>query len=129
MLTVLVSTISNSQVLLLKKCECKSYSKFFRKDISEYAIFNDNNFNETLTNDIVSFEQLGLECFQDHIMLLPRCLGFFSFFSFGSNFPFLKASTGLPFNLRRSANESGSSSSSSIFTKSRILPSFPSFLS
>ena len=38
MLTVLVSTISNSQV-----CE---------------AIFN-QSFNDTLTNDIVSFEQLG----------------------------------------------------------------------
>ena len=24
-----------------------------------YAIFNDQNFNDTLTNDIVSFEQLG----------------------------------------------------------------------
>ena len=24
-----------------------------------YAIFNDQNFNDTLTNDIISFEQLG----------------------------------------------------------------------
>ena len=59
-LTVLVSTISNSQVFLLKKCEkCKSYSHFFSKDISVYIIFNDQSFNDTLTNDIVSFEQLG----------------------------------------------------------------------
>ena len=43
MLTVLVSTISNSQVFLLKKI---------------YAIFNDQSFIDTLTNDIVSFEQL-----------------------------------------------------------------------
>ena len=58
-LTVL-STISNSQVFLLKNvssfCKCKSYSHFFSKNIS---IFNDQSFNDTLTNDIVSFEQLG----------------------------------------------------------------------
>ena len=32
---------------------------FFSKNISVYAIFNDQNFNNTLPNDIVSFEQLG----------------------------------------------------------------------
>ena len=32
---------------------------FFSKNISVYAIFNDQNFNNALTNDIVSFEQLG----------------------------------------------------------------------
>ena len=32
---------------------------FFSKNISIYAIFNDQNFNDTLTKDIVSFEQLG----------------------------------------------------------------------
>ena len=30
---------------------------FFSKNISVYAIFNDKNFNDTLTNYIVSFEQ------------------------------------------------------------------------
>ena len=30
------------------------------KNISVYAIFNDQSFNDMLTNDIVSFEQLGL---------------------------------------------------------------------
>ena len=64
MLTVLVSTISNSQVFLLKKnvssfCKCKSYSPFYSKNISVYAIFNDQSFNDILTNDIVTFEQLG----------------------------------------------------------------------
>ena len=68
MLTVLVSTILNSQVSLLKKCECKSYSHFFsekmlaffqRKNVGVYAIFNDQNFNDTLTNNYVSFVQLG----------------------------------------------------------------------
>ena len=32
---------------------------FFSKNISVYAIFNDQSFNDTLSNDIVSFEQLG----------------------------------------------------------------------
>ena len=32
---------------------------FFSKNISLYAIFNDQSFNDTLTNDLVSFEQLG----------------------------------------------------------------------
>ena len=56
MSTVLVSTLSNSHVFLLKKC---NFSLFFSKNISIYAIFNDQNFNDTLTNGIVSFEQLG----------------------------------------------------------------------
>ena len=59
MLTVQVSTVSNSQVFLLKNVSCKSYSHFFRKNISVYAIFNDQSFNDTLTNDIISFQQLG----------------------------------------------------------------------
>ena len=37
--------ISNSQVFFLKKCGLLKC--------------NDKNFNDTLTNDIVSFEQLG----------------------------------------------------------------------
>ena len=32
---------------------------FFSKNINVYAIFNDQSFNDTLTNDIISFEQLG----------------------------------------------------------------------
>ena len=32
---------------------------FFSKDISVHAIFNDQSFNDTLTNNIISFEQLG----------------------------------------------------------------------
>ena len=63
MLTVLVSTISNSQVFLLKKCESllqmQKLLTFFSKNISVYAIFNNQSFNDMLTNDIVSFEQLG----------------------------------------------------------------------
>ena len=39
-------------------CKCKSYSHFFSKNISIYAIFNDQSFNNTLTNNIINFEQL-----------------------------------------------------------------------
>ena len=41
--------------------ENKSYSHFFSKNISVYVIFNDQSFNDMLTNSIVSFEQLGPE--------------------------------------------------------------------
>ena len=64
MLTVLVRTISNSQVFLLKKCwlafaNAKATHIFFSKNISVYAIFNIQSFNDMLTNYIVSFEHLG----------------------------------------------------------------------
>ena len=62
MLTVLAITISNSQVSLLKKYGSSCHSHFFSKHISIYVIFNDPNFNDTLTDDIVSFEQLNPEC-------------------------------------------------------------------
>ena len=41
---------------------------FFNKNISIYAIFNDQSFNNTLTKDIFSFEQLGpdVQRFSDH---------------------------------------------------------------
>ena len=32
---------------------------FFQQNIGVYAIFNDQSFNDTLTNDIVSFGQLA----------------------------------------------------------------------
>ena len=32
---------------------------FFSKNISIYAVFNDQSFNDTLTNGIISFEQLS----------------------------------------------------------------------
>ena len=32
---------------------------FSEKNFSVYSIFSDQSFNDTLTNDIVSFEQLG----------------------------------------------------------------------
>ena len=51
MLTVLVSTISNAQVF--------AFHIFFQQNIRVYAIFNDQSFNNMLTNDIFCFEQLG----------------------------------------------------------------------
>ena len=63
MLTVLLSTISISQGFVLKKqWVAFSISHFFSKNISVYAIFNDQSFNLTWTNNIVSFEQLGPDC-------------------------------------------------------------------
>ena len=38
---------------------CKSYSHFFSKTFQHICVSLDVNFNESLTNDIVSFEQLG----------------------------------------------------------------------
>ena len=65
-LTVLVSTILDHRYFCCKNvssfCKCKSYSHFFSKNISIYAIFNDQSFNDTLSNDIFSFEQLGPDC-------------------------------------------------------------------
>ena len=43
---------------------------FCWKNISVYAIFNDQSFNNKLTNDIFSFEQLGPEVFR-HLNSLP----------------------------------------------------------
>ena len=65
MLTALVSTISNSQVFLLKKKWATHIS--FSENISVYAIFSDQSFNDTLTNDIVSFEQLDPDLHAMHI--------------------------------------------------------------
>ena len=64
MLTSLVSTciISDSQVCFAEKMWVhEAIHIFFSKNIGIYAIFNDKNFNDLLTNDIVSFEQLGPE--------------------------------------------------------------------
>ena len=38
---------------------CKSYSHFFSKKFQHICISLDVNFNESLTNDLVSFEPLG----------------------------------------------------------------------
>ena len=38
---------------------CKSYSHFFSKKFQHICVSLDVNFNKSLTNDVVSFEQLG----------------------------------------------------------------------
>ena len=40
---------------------CKSYSHFFSKKFQHICVSLNVNFNESLTNDVVSFEQLGPE--------------------------------------------------------------------
>ena len=37
---------------------------FFSKSIGVYAIFDDQSFNDMLTNDIVCFEQLGPDLYK-----------------------------------------------------------------
>ena len=39
--------------------QCKSYSHFFSKKFQHICVSLDVNFNELLTNNVVSFEQLG----------------------------------------------------------------------
>ena len=41
---------------------CKSFSHLFNKNYLQISDINVWNFNETLTNDVVSFEQPGPEC-------------------------------------------------------------------
>ena len=57
-LTVLVSTISNLQVFLLKKCESllqmQKLLTFFQQKYYVYAIFDDQRFNNMLTNEQLS---------------------------------------------------------------------------
>ena len=63
-LTVLVDSIYNILVFFAEKIEvafahCKSYSHFFSKKFQHICLSLYVNFNESLTNDVVSFEQLG----------------------------------------------------------------------
>ena len=51
---------------------------FFNKNISIYAILNDQNFNNSLTNNIVSSEQLG-----PGLILLPGTPTFQTKFNLG----------------------------------------------
>ena len=60
-LTVLADSLYNIPVFFAEKMwvACKSYSHFFSKKFQHICVSLDVNFNESLTNDIVSFEQLG----------------------------------------------------------------------
>ena len=55
---------------------------FFSKNISIYAIFNDQSFNNTLTNNIVSFEQLGPVIYMPYLELHETLAGIFFSSSF-----------------------------------------------
>ena len=59
LLTVLADSIHNILIFFAEKM-CKSYSHFFSKNFQHICVSLDVNFNELLTNDVVSFEQLGL---------------------------------------------------------------------
>ena len=59
-LTVLADSIHNILIFFAEKnVSAKSYSHFFSKKFQHICVWPDINFNELLTNDIVSFEQLG----------------------------------------------------------------------
>ena len=61
-LTVLADSIHNILIFFAEKAtHCKSYSHFFSKKFQHVCVSLDENFNELLTNDVVSFEQLGPE--------------------------------------------------------------------
>ena len=72
-LTVLESTISNTLYFYSGKCEQTfAIHVLFSKNISIYAIINGQSFNDMLTNDIVSVEQMA-RGFRSTSMLL-NCL-------------------------------------------------------
>ena len=59
-LTVLADSVYNILIFFAEKnVSSKSYSHFFSKKFQHICISLDLNFNESLTNDVVSFEQLG----------------------------------------------------------------------
>ena len=64
-LTVLADLIHNILIFFAEKMwvafalHCKSYSHFFSKKFRHICVSLDVNFNESLTNEVVSFEQLG----------------------------------------------------------------------
>ena len=51
-------------------------AKFFSKNISVYAIFNDQSFNNMLTKYIISFEQLSSDFFFFFFSYFPKKTGF-----------------------------------------------------
>ena len=63
-LTVLANSIYNNLIFFAEKnvsrfCTAKATHIFFSKTFQNICVSLDVNFNESLTNDIVSFEQLG----------------------------------------------------------------------
>ena len=65
-LTVLADSIYNILIFFAEKCD---YSHFFSKIFQHICISLDVNFNKSLTNDVVSFEQLGpVYCWEKSII-------------------------------------------------------------
>ena len=62
-LTVLADSIYNILIFFAEKMwvafALQSYSHFFSKKFQHISVSLDLNFNESLTNHVVSFEQLG----------------------------------------------------------------------
>ena len=50
----------------------KATHMFFSKNISIDAVFNDQSFNDTLTDDIFSFEQMDAVC--SYVLQYPMIL-------------------------------------------------------
>ena len=62
-LTVLVSTTGIfAEKMRVAFASAKATHIFFSKNISVSVIFNDQSFNDMLTNDIISFKQLSSGC-------------------------------------------------------------------
>ena len=61
---------------------CKSYSHFFSKKFQHICLSLDVNFNESLTNDIVSFEQLGPEFLSENFVFGGEIFNIFVFACF-----------------------------------------------
>ena len=95
-LTVLVDSIYS--ILIFFAENCKSYSHFFSKKFQHICVSLDVNFNESLTNNVVSFEQLGsgvLQHFQHYMETMKaweRCCAMKSYmYTFMSWTPLLAA--------------------------------------
>ena len=53
-------------------CTAKATHIFFSKKFQHICVSHDVNFNESLTNDVVSFEQLGPDILLTHLMLILK---------------------------------------------------------
>ena len=78
-LTVLADSIYNIQIFFAEKM---CYSHFFSKKFQHICVSLDVNFNKLLTNDILSFEQLGPDVVHTslNIKKMPSFLKYFSYF-------------------------------------------------
>ena len=78
LLNVLADSMYNILIFFAEKLHCKSYSHFFSKKFQHICVSLNVNFNELLTNDAVSIEQLGPDCFNKYLHALLSCQSNFS---------------------------------------------------